>query len=474
MWVVLGSYCVIVIIFHDPQRHRHTKERFLPAEQPSSLLLSSSRRSVANTTLLAAHMIQPLTKTSAKTITSSSTSLSSSSKLSAPLMLPPCDEDHRNDTINCNSSVYWRRVPVLVFTDDSLNTTTTNNTSIATTASNFNIRFLVEGPCSCLNQRNYYGCCQRNILVVHKMGSTAAQEVTDQYFIPMRKMVNTVEIMIDHPNGRFFQKFVQIPFTEDYRHVVLTRDWYDSILSGYLYHKEGKECWLDWYGQTILPNQTIGWLYNNTLEDWELRLNRYYHSNHTSASGGSRTNTAAATSTARRLRQERQQYYRSWPPGHGRDLCRYLADESEEDGLHVYTAWALINHLYPLLDFRHSRLLWEQEQGWNRTKFTCYESLVHPTTHGQTVYDWFRWFFPSQQPHVNATTRRKGSYEGGHASNRDPTLRRRLRNLLAQIDQQVYHGTIAQASREFGCRASSVMATPIQKGSTSVVNTTTL
>ena len=35
----------------------------------------------------------------------------------------------------------------------------------------------------------------------------------------------------------------------DYRHVVIVRNMFESIVSGFLYHKSGHECWLSFNGQ---------------------------------------------------------------------------------------------------------------------------------------------------------------------------------------------------------------------------------
>ena len=51
--------------------------------------------------------------------------------------------------------------------------------------------------------------------------------------------------------GKLFEDEYRFPFTGDYRHVVVTRNWYDAIISGYLYHKSCKERWLDWFGESI-------------------------------------------------------------------------------------------------------------------------------------------------------------------------------------------------------------------------------
>lgn len=41
-----------------------------------------------------------------------------------------------------------------------------------------------------------------------------------------------------------------IPSDGDFRHVLVARDIYQAIASGYLYHESGHECWLTFNGQS--------------------------------------------------------------------------------------------------------------------------------------------------------------------------------------------------------------------------------
>ncbi len=260
------------------------------------------------------------------------------------------------------------------------------------------------------------------MILVHKMGVVAVQGLKTQYFnnsLPKWVSVETPEILSDHAIGKWFEMEYRLPFTSDYRHVVITRNWYDAIISGYLYHKSGKECWLDWYGR---PDHN-GWLLNNTQEDWEKRL---LHHNLTMA------------------------HNHPWKPGKGRDLCQYLVDESEDEGLRVYTAWTMASSILPVLEFRRQRLAMEQQKGWNRTIFVCYEQLVSPEKHFIVVNDVLSWLFPTPMVELNVTKLER-VYQGGHASIKDPKLRKRLHKIVARLDTELYHGAILQGSSEFGC-----------------------
>jgi hypothetical protein len=275
--------------------------------------------------------------------------------------------------------------------------------------------------CTCVDEINSFHCCQRALIGVHKMGFTAVQELSHRLFSSSSDMIATPQIMSDHLFGRWFQKEFQQPTTRDYRHVVVTRNWYDSIISGYLYHKSGKECWLDWFGR---PGHD-GWLFNNSMEHWEQRL-----LNH---------KIIMATQSSHQ-----------WPPGKGRDLCQYLAEESEEVGLQVYASWAMACFMYPLLEFRHRRLDMEQQRGWNRTIFVCYEQLMSSTGFASAIPFLHQWFFP-HPAHLMLILPHPKKYQGAHATNPDTTIRSRLYATLSRIDWELFHGTIQQGSTEFGC-----------------------
>lgn len=275
--------------------------------------------------------------------------------------------------------------------------------------------------CSCEKDLNSMYCCQRALIVVHKMGVTAAEDMKGKYFFDM---VGTPQIMSDHRYGQLFDAAFESPVI-DYRHAVITRNWYESIVSGYLYHKSGRECWLDWFGN---PGHQ-GWLLNNRLEDWERRIMQ------------------DPVLTIGKLK---------WNPGNGRDLCKYLSDESEEMGLRVYSAWAFASFMNPLSHFRRRRLEMEGQSGRNRTTFVCYEDLMSPTRHADAVNSLTDWFFPNKN--IKKLSFQQEKYEGGHATDKDPTLRTRLQQIVAKLDADYFAGSIAQGSAEFGCGEASSVA----------------
>jgi hypothetical protein len=226
--------------------------------------------------------------------------------------------------------------------------------------------------------------------------------------------------MSNHTNGAMFETQYRKPLSSnDYRQIVVTRNWFESVVSGYLYHKTGRECWLDWFGHSGHK----GWLLNNTSEDWEVRLQHF------------RTSKSLDF---------------NWVAGRGRDLCQYLSEEPEIEGLKVYTAWALSSYLDPLLRFRQQRIEREKRKGWNRTKFLCYEQFMSTPT--KSMNDTFEWLFPRTYPNLNlAALANDSSYQEGHATNQDPKLRSRLLQIVARIDAEAFNNSVARGTLEFRC-----------------------
>jgi len=296
----------------------------------------------------------------------------------------------------------------------------------------------ITGPPAILPQKMLCNCsdtttvceqnCHRGILHVHKMGvmllrKIAAKDIlipVDTFSIVAEKESGYSRGNNSKPDHLFKRKKFLRPFetgTEDYRHVVVTRKFYDAIVSGYLYHKAHMECELDWFGK---PGH-YGWLLNNSQENWELRI----------------------------MNSTRQ--VRPWPAGRGRDLCTYLSDESEEDGMRVYVEWSKKLFLDPLVSFARSRREFEQTAGINRTIFVCYEQLLE--SFAPTVKLMAHWMFPAHKRASRVYSNRRPAKQAfGHATTTDPQIRDRLARIVGDIDSDLFHGSISWTDRtEFGC-----------------------
>jgi len=260
-------------------------------------------------------------------------------------------------------------------------------------------------------------CCDRRILRAHKMGVVLIREMfpdVPSLIIDPSVLPANVSAVRREPDGA--------PATaHDYRHVVVTRPWYDSIISGFLYHKSGRECWLDQNGMPRSKNKTFEW-------ESQLRL------------------------------QPLQ------PPSRGRTLCSYLAEESEEDGMRAYVDFS-VSGLYGGI-LPHRDLVERLEGGGTgdrKTLFVCFSELENPLTKQKTYEKVMNWLYPgvddndygsdANEESAAAAAAAAGSSgaAGGHGTSRDETLRNRLRGLVEKIDREQFGGVAARATEVFGC-----------------------
>ena len=221
----------------------------------------------------------------------------------------------------------------------------------------------------------------------------------------------------------------------DYRYVVVTRNLYDTLISGYLYHKTGHECWKNENGGAMAGRRQRykGWL---LTYNWE---------KHIAFGNGGIHNQSLSV-----------------PPGQGRNLCNYLQDESEEDGLRVYMEFAL--HKW----YRHvhlARQLAQQSRvGSNRILFVCYEQLVSsPLTRETTMRQILDWLYSghgqnyvteASTGHLSSSTDYNPEsvhYIGGHATDHDPRLRLHLRNTIQLLDERFFESEIAVINKTLQC-----------------------
>jgi len=250
--------------------------------------------------------------------------------------------------------------------------------------------------CSCWNNTSDE-CCDRKILRAHKMGVVLIRDLIQNPF--------HVESAIIHPSRIANQT------KPDYRHVVITRPIYDSIISGYLYHKSGRECWLDQNGNARSKNKTF---------EWESKLSQ----------------------TPRK-------------PPRNRTLCAFLAEESEQDGVSVVVDLALSAWYAGLVP--HKKLVEQVETNDNRhTLFVCFEELSNPTTQRTTLQKIMNWLYPGGHDFSMPLEAKQASYKGGHSTTSDAAVRKRLYGLVKRYDEELFNGIGATASSMFGCDKKSV------------------
>lgn len=254
---------------------------------------------------------------------------------------------------------------------------------------------ITNKSCSCWNTTSK--CCDRNILRAHKMGVVLIRDLLQKPF--------EIRSDIIHPSALMNHS------KPDYRHVVITRPIYDSIISGYLYHKSGRECWLDQNGNERVKNKTF---------EWESKL------------------------TFPLLSQPRL----------NRTLCQYLAEESEQDGVRATVDLALSSWYAGLVP--HKELVEQLETSSNsHTLFVCFHELSNPETQESTIQRILDWFYPGGHDFTVSVPRHSSSeaigYKGGHSTIANASDRMRLNALVQQYDRDLFHGMGDKATKLFGC-----------------------
>jgi hypothetical protein len=284
------------------------------------------------------------------------------------------------------------------------------------------------GPdCDCASS-NEPTCCLRSVIVFHKMGHV----VTDELFGACVFMVN-IAFKSVRPH--------QMPLTPDYRSVLVLRNIWTALASGYLYHKRGMECWLDPYGEPR-PNNRL----QNT--DWQ----NYFTAK----------NDTALT------------------------LCHYLRDQPEALGMRAYMEFIFRRKggyrglCIDLAIMNNVEIVKE------KSMLVCYEDLLK--TPKDTFDRMLHFLYPSntKETHSNsndgksddqpegdvpvstpsllgqcyqtARTRVDSAftgqdhYTGAHATNHDPELRSRLVALAKQIDAKFFNSQVAFLDTMIPCR----------------------
>lgn len=200
----------------------------------------------------------------------------------------------------------------------------------------------------------------------------------------------------------------------DFRAVIITRNMVDSIISGYLYHKAGRECWLDSVGRAWQPEW---WAWRENEWNWEQNFT----------------------------------FPGLYPPRKGRTVCKYLEEESERDGMRVYIEFAMLAYYQLLYEYweRATHIL--DDPFYGRVFFQCYEDFFDPKTELNKVQQTIKLLFPGGKSGVILPSHPKTRDATLHSTSHDPSLRTRLRNLIHDLDANIFNGTLAKHQEAFQC-----------------------
>lgn len=266
--------------------------------------------------------------------------------------------------------------------------------------------------CSCLNTSASRRCCERAVFRAHKFGTILVDSLFGSFRRSLPKQKIELKRLPKHLDN------ATLPTKADYRHVVVTRSWFDAIVSGYLYHKAGYECEMNARGE---KRRIV------RRDDWDTQLVFLNMS--------------------------------LVPPRNNRSICSYLSDESEEDGIRVMTEIALSKWYKGVVPYWN--LVQEVDHG-NKSLFVCYEDLVDPYRQEGMFHKILDWLFPageardaslpaSMRASLEEQQHNSTVYSGRHATENDPELRARLRDIVKRYDRELFDHTVASSDTIFGC-----------------------
>jgi hypothetical protein len=147
-------------------------------------------------------------------------------------------------------------------------------------------------------------------------------------------------------------------------------------------------------------------------------------------------------------------------PRHGRptgcadrSLCRVLADESEEVGMTIYIAYAL-KHWFRGLSSYLEVARQRERDGVKKSMFVCLEDLSDPKRERELYGAMLDFLFPGGHSYPyprKVTTDGAKPYSGGHATNPEPRLHRRLVDLVRKLDRDVFKNHLSSVDTMIGC-----------------------
>ncbi|GKY99790.1 hypothetical protein MPSEU_000932800 [Mayamaea pseudoterrestris] len=278
--------------------------------------------------------------------------------------------------------------------------------------------------CSCENSDAPWDCCQRTIRSSHKMGYTLTRDLMRKIKLPSSSLLN---ILVTQ------RKRWELPAT-DHRDVVVVRDVYDALVSGYLYHQSGRECSLDAFGVPLREQFGI----NSTA----------YVSNMSTASS-KRSRFFMSSDWEKYMNRTALE-----PSKQGRDLCTYLQEESVLDGMRVYMDVAFGRWYDGLSDTLD---LMQLPVASTKMLFICYEELSDPDATAYTMRRMLEWLYPVEigkdaLPGYNdfqhATLADK---KIGHGTSNGTETRVELKAIVAWLDEHLFNKMVATLQQKHGC-----------------------
>lgn len=250
-------------------------------------------------------------------------------------------------------------------------------------------------------------CYERYLLCLHKMGFVLTGELVKGYKIPAKKPKeikggDCAPLLLPAPKA-------------DFCAAMITRNMIDSIMSGYLYHKAGRERWLDSVGRPWQPKWRP---WQESKWSWERNFT----------------------------------FPGSFPPRQGRSICKCLEEESEQDGVRVCVKHATLARCQLVLCGcweRATRLSDDPLRG--RALFQCCEDFLNRNMEMSEVQKTIVFLFPEESSGILLQSRPKERGPALRSTSHSATLRARLRNLIRHLDVNVFNSALAKHQAVLQC-----------------------
>ncbi|GKY98087.1 hypothetical protein MPSEU_000766600 [Mayamaea pseudoterrestris] len=276
---------------------------------------------------------------------------------------------------------------------------------------------IINLQCNCNNNYTNKTCCRRMVARAHKMGYEWSRKIGVE-LRPRLERNNFTNIFVR-------QEAIDISTAEwpktDVKAMLILRNIYSSLLSGFVYHRSGMECWRNEFGQELVHPLPLR--YHQDWRNW-------------------------ITS----LPQLTLQSYDS--------LCHLLAHEPTEIGLRVYVEWVMRRHYGKHGTFVHLALATLVPWIKDRTMIQCFETVTTVPMR-ESMQEWLDYFYHNSGmtlSHFNLAENdqapqgsRGESGAGGHSTNVDAQTRRKLFAMIRRLDAEHFGGQIAWIDSKIPC-----------------------
>ena len=233
-------------------------------------------------------------------------------------------------------------------------------------------------------------------MTAHKWGHFLSESIARQYFAG---------------------KGVSLQHVDRFRHlstntkvVMFVRNVVDSVVSGYLYHKSGRECWLNGVGVPL--NGTPGWLASPEL----------------------------STKWKHGIVDKEQRYKHST-----KNLCEILRDTDVESGVWIYAQVAYSAWYRSTFDAFH----YFAKRGHN-VLYLCMNVIQRNIP--QAVAK-IKAFYNGKTYSYNGPKTSSRIYTGGHSTSTNETLRHLLRGIVQDVDRNT-GSKLARLQELYKCESS--------------------